>query len=412
MKFALHILSNFNTWMIVLLVLLGSLSGYASRQYGRKLTRLETPIGLAAILICVFGVIFKGSQLFVDYLYFIFFEKAVAGIYGHMRRNKYLGPDENLLDIRKISLGDSESEIDFSLPAGSVTKHYYSSEDVDKDFSKNNGYFLASKKCFSNNYKFYCGRGEVGASFQLTLMLHKADRFESLEKVENLNAAASWHFLTRYVFPEHISQCPKNPDDIDDSSFDESSIKNWMARRFEGRDFITYSVYESKMNDFFTHYIHVAFNDSIMLSIEVRVHICDTSIDHVAHEFLRKLDTSWCLDGKGPGANVGQDEIKTLPGILPPQITKFNVEMPTWFGYKEALRNHSNDVLEWMVFEQSFGFTDWYACQLAMVCNEYNALVDKYADDVFNQCLVKAKTYSETGATVINIHCKTSEKTS
>jgi len=388
-------------WILTIAIILGLLSGYLKCQYGKVVSHyseiLKNVVMVVVVLLALIDDWHQLSQLMSFYLG----KYVVEYYYFFVHANKYTGPNNRHLEKGEIQL--DTSILEFQLPAENSSPRFY--DHVDDDFEKQGDYGPESKCCFNRNFAFYNGRGKEGAYLKLTVSLQKMPEFVSLETVENLNAAAAWYYLVSHSIPDKVTELSQDSYEKSDNTM----ILNWEAKSAGLVNYVAFSQENRDIENHSIRFIHVAVNSTLMLTIRIQVDVYKTEAKKQVVAFLNKLESAWTLVGKGPENSEEFKAAKTLPGLLPPEHKVFTLQLPSEKEYRLAVREHSSDPLEWMVFEQSFGFYDWFVIQQSIVCNEYNSLLDEFVQERRDACLTTAKFFSAGGNKIEDISEKVTE---
>jgi len=249
------------------------------------------------------------------------------------------------------------------------------------------GYRMPDEKTvFTQMWVFYnrtdlTDRGRV----ILNVSVQKMAEYAPLDYIENLNLAASHYRFSNF---DTISDNGEMLRNVKENLLS----KKWSAKNINGKPVISYWISCGKHTNY--KLMHTAINENRMLTIRLYCTANALCIEKLCDTFAEKILNSWELfpEKDDLSMNLSEDRYK---GISQHIFEPFSYRVPDIDKFKIILRNHSENKIEWRIFERSDLFYDWFNQQYECLEKEYMQKSREYIEQSMLSLQKKISTEKE-----------------
>lgn len=364
--------------LVKFISLVSLLGGFAASfleiQHTKPIKEFSSFILLPIVITVAIYVYIKGMAYGSIILFYYFGNMISAVVIKLVYHKRKIGPNKKLLDTHALTI--EQQTVRFSLlksnTAGNSSYDRWLS-DLSDQFHAKNKILPPEKTIFSKGWSYFSLKGAEDGRVVFTISAQKIANCGNLNQPSSLNSAAQLFYFSHYGIPDKIDDLPTYSD-----RNGEDAYYDWKVVDINGIEAITYTTSKGENQGYYRRYFHCALSEELMVTFEFFVNYSDdyaSDVHHLISTFKKDLVIN-ANNVEMPKETITHPEREVDNNS--PEIPTFDVALPTEDSFRLNLRNNAKEPLEWIVFENSDLFYEWFKKQKKLVRLEYNDLIDSY----------------------------------
>ncbi len=374
-----------------LILVAGMLHGLLEHQYGRWIKPWSRLVGYPVLIYVVALTLTVNIYYSTLYMWFICGGAVISLIYYFaLPAGWYLGPQLNRMATLELTL--DSGILKFDHPAINNEGHAFPQDaDFQPDqFERKYGATYTFKRYLQRTWMIYDRHGKSSANILLEISVQNMAGAGDLSRIDSLNGAAAQYYFFNHALPDDEFDVIYRENEY---RYEPEAFSNWRKTNFDGRDAITYDILMNGRS-YRKQYLHCALSSDLMLTLEFKVAASkdDTQLLDRVDTLIGFLIRGFTLIGENNPAPTqshstsNQDDQFPHDEIKPPEFDHFDTPLPTTKQHRLALRERARDKVEWMVFENSDLFQDWYIEQSIALCHDFDDMRLAFIDAQLKKC--------------------------
>ncbi len=358
----------------------GLLYDYLKHQYGTK-NEIRAVVLIKFLYVIWFVMVLWTGQIYLPLVGSVVAGWFTMGMLYDSRGLISIGPSEKRIVKTQIPL--EGSVITFFLPPENTRNQPWKRDEDNqpRDFNQGRGTLFGMKYYMQQCWSFYSSSGGVRfGNVQLHALVEEMSGFGDLTNVACLNGAASASYFARHGVPHPVPQLTGEK-----YVYQRDEYTAWRLKVVNGCKVIAYEVSFADIEGSKMLFQHCALSNELMLTIVAWVF--DSTEDpfkEAAETFAEKVIDQWKLELSDKKRE--QNPADTTETVKAPHFDSFDLKIPTKAEYRELFRQHARDQVEWMVFERSPIFEEWFEHQSNLLCAEFSKQRRTFVDRQLDKC--------------------------